>query len=88
MEELAKYGASGVAVAALLAIYWIIKGFLSFLKESEKRHCEAYDKLDETIKENSRASALSVQSSKETLTFMKGLNGNLKRAYQDKVAGR
>ena len=88
-EELAKYGPTGVAIALILGISYIIPKllillkskddmFLKFMNESEERHCKAYEKLDATL----TGVNITVQ---ENTIFMRNLNGKLEKAIKEKV---
>lgn len=79
MENLAKYGAAGVSIVAIYAIYWIVCKFLTFLKESEERHCKSYEKLNESLEKNTQVVG-------ETKDFLSNLNGRFKKVVQDKLS--
>lgn len=78
IQKIAEYGAAGISIIAIYAIYWIVCKFLNFLKDSEERHCKTYERLDETLRKNTEVV-------EETRNFMVGLNGKLKKAYDDKI---
>lgn len=52
--------------------------FLSCLEEFDKRHITAYDQLNQTIAKNTAVT-------KETLLFLKNLNGKLKKTIKEKI---
>lgn len=78
VEELAKYGTSGVALGALIMIFMMIKTFLKHIQDAADKHEKAYQRLSGSIDKNTKVTD-------ETYRFLKNLNGSFKKVVKDKL---
>ena len=53
--ELAKYGTTGIAVAQLILLYWVIRTNSTNLKDQSERHDNREERLNATIDRNTTA---------------------------------
>ena len=82
--ELAKYGPTGVALAALILTYLIFKAFLNYQQETGRRHERAFSSLTQAINKNAESTDKNTAATQETLQFMRNLNGSLVKAVESK----
>ena len=66
MEELAKYGSTGIAIALIIAICWIVKLIIPVIRD-----------MRGSIDANTKVTT-------QMHTFMKALNGDIRRAVKKK----
>ncbi len=90
-QELAKYGATGVAISAFVAIVFLIREFIKFqlhatqaTAKSTQHHVEALNKLAITLTRLEKSTDRNTLQTDETLKFMRNLNGKLEQAVIDK----
>jgi len=84
LTEFTKYGIIGISMACLVLIGFIVKEFMKHMSESSKRHQANYQKLDESIKANTKATLNSASATKELYQWLKEKNGKLWRKDEKK----
>jgi uncharacterized protein YktB (UPF0637 family) len=88
ITELAKYGPTGVAIAAILAFVWLANKLISQVNEQRKfadeslQHIErlqkqTIEKLTKSVDKNTDATVENTKLQHEQFKFMKNLNGKL-----------
>ncbi len=87
-EELAKYGATGIALGALILIGWLIKMFLDRQRCAEEEHQKFMTNIMRMNRDSYRDLKKSVDKSTKATSemhdFLKNLNGKFKKAYKEK----
>ena len=71
MEELARYGPTGVALAVVAILFYVIR--------------YTFNELRKSIDKNTKATEINTKMGNETYKFLKTLNGDLKEAIKKKA---
>lgn len=83
ITKLTEYGLTGVCIALIVVGAWMFKEWLKYMKCQDKRHEAQYKAFQKVIERNTKVNESSLKQSKETLDFLKNLNGSLRKAVQE-----
>ena len=95
IEEVAQYGAVGIAILLILFMAYCFKLALDFGKYQIEESRKTQEKLEKAIQSNTQA--LNSQgrilknteaTTKETLEFMRSFNGDLRKIFKRKLDGK
>ena len=70
LTNLATYGISGIALASIILIAFIVKEFMRHMNSSSNRHQKNYERLDKSIRANTKVTL-------ELYHWLKEKNGKL-----------
>lgn len=92
LEDLAKYGPTGLGIASLAVSYLIVQQILKRMDKVDERHEKAFIRLANAIDKNTQTSAKTnvlidqnTRVSDETNTFLRTLNGKLVKTVKEKI---
>lgn len=90
--ELSKYGATGVAIAAIAALVYVSTKFITYMQITQKEHTASLNKLAasnlqlaKSTERSARASEQTLKATEQQYQFMKNLNGKLEAAIKERV---
>lgn len=75
--ELAKYGSTGVALAVIAILFYIVRYAVTKIDK-------AFDKVEKSMEANTKATIENTKVTHETYDFLATLNGDLKAVIRKK----